>query len=461
MKLILFGFLVLFAASVCHGQEDAGSDEGEDDLDEGMSIDEIIASAQTVNQMDYLTDLTGETQLQDMDMLLLREQYEALLGESSRKKRKAVRSKRYRWTEKTIPYVINSRVFGGTSLTRIHSAMNEWQKYTCLRFTRRTSQRNYVYFDNGSGCYSYVGMTGGAQTIGLAPGCRYHGVIVHEVGHAVGFHHEQNRPDRDQYVYIRRENIPSNLYYNFKKYSYEAVDLHGVPYDYGSIMHYGGTAFSTNGRLTIQTKNSADQNKIGNRRGLSFRDIKLANLMYSCNEGCPSKTCPGEGFVGKDCKCYCPGNPIQECSGTSTGGKVVTTTRRPVGTTRSPCRNMNSRCELWAREGYCSSSAYMHMYCKPACNLCKTEPEEQCMDDNQNCPNWKMRGFCQGRYAAYMRNNCMMSCGFCRPRYAEKDGYASEQDGQGESKSAGLTASFWAIFSSLLMLVVTCLPLQL
>ena len=24
-------------------------------------------------------------------------------------------------------------------------------------------------------------------------------------------------------------------------------------------------------------------------------------------------SCPGEGFRGKDCKCYCRGNPIKEC----------------------------------------------------------------------------------------------------------------------------------------------------
>ena len=41
---------------------------------------------------------------------------------------------------------------------------------------------------------------------------------------------------------------------------------------------------------------------------------------------CPHKTCPGEGFVGKDCKCYCdgtsqPGNQnIIECGGDTGGG---------------------------------------------------------------------------------------------------------------------------------------------
>ena len=32
---------------------------------------------------------------------------------------------------------------------------------------------------------------------------------------------------------------------------------------------------------------------------------------------CPNVTCPGEGFQGKDCKCYCKGNPIQECANDS------------------------------------------------------------------------------------------------------------------------------------------------
>ena len=65
------------------------------------------------------------------------------------------------------------------------------------------------------------------------------GVVVHEVGHAVGFQHEQTRPDRDDYVEIIRQNIPPHLYYNFQKYSRTTVDDYTVPYDYKSIMHYG------------------------------------------------------------------------------------------------------------------------------------------------------------------------------------------------------------------------------
>ena len=30
--------------------------------------------------------------------------------------------------------------------------------------------------------------------------------------------------------------------------------------------------------------------------------------------GCVEKTCPPEGFQGKDCECWCKGNPIRLCS---------------------------------------------------------------------------------------------------------------------------------------------------
>ncbi|XP_012939851.1 high choriolytic enzyme 1 [Aplysia californica] len=231
----------------------------------------------------------------------------------------------HRWTNNRIPYELRSGHFSSRDRQVIQSALSDWSRYTCLSFTETTRYRNRLRFQNGGGCFSRVGMVGGAQVVGLASGCRYKGVVIHEVGHAIGLHHEQTRPDRDQHVRIIRQNIPPRVYYNFEKYSWTVIKNMGIPYDYSSIMHYGKKAFTMNGGLTIQTVNPKYQNVIGNRHNLSFRDIKSVNIMYNCKaatRGCTKRdsSCPGEGFVGKDCKCWCPGSPYQLCTGGGGGG---------------------------------------------------------------------------------------------------------------------------------------------
>ena len=42
--------------------------------------------------------------------------------------------------------------------------------------------------------------------------------------------------------------------YNFNKYPRSTIDSLNTPYDYGSVMHYGPTAFGINGRVTIAPK---------------------------------------------------------------------------------------------------------------------------------------------------------------------------------------------------------------
>ncbi|PVD37749.1 hypothetical protein C0Q70_00350 [Pomacea canaliculata] len=149
------------------------------------------------------------------------------------------------------------------------------------------------------------------------------GVVAHELGHVIGFFHQQSRPDRDEYIRIHYENIANHLKDSFTKLSWDRIADLGVPYDYLSIMHYGSRAFSYNGRITIETRDRSYQNLIGNRVGLSFRDIKSTNLLYNCRPiSCHLRDddCPGEGFVSKDCSCWCPSyssdrrNPYVVCT---------------------------------------------------------------------------------------------------------------------------------------------------
>ncbi|KAG5263490.1 hypothetical protein AALO_G00265410 [Alosa alosa] len=89
-----------------------------------------------------------------------------------------------------------------------------------------------------------------------------------------------NRSDRDQYVIINWENIDSQMVYNFQKQSTNNLN---TLYDYSSVMHYGSTAFSTNGRETI-TPIPNPNVQIGQRQGMSTTDILRIKKLYGCCE---------------------------------------------------------------------------------------------------------------------------------------------------------------------------------
>ena len=62
-------------------------------------------------------------------------------------------------------------------------------------------------FSFRSSCNSMVGAIGGEQILNMGPGCQYVGLVLHEFGHAIGYFHEHNRPDRDKTVNILWDNI--------------------------------------------------------------------------------------------------------------------------------------------------------------------------------------------------------------------------------------------------------------
>ena len=68
------------------------------------------------------------------------------------------------------------------------------------------------------------------QELYLANGCLTTRTIQHEILHALGFWHEQNRPDRDDFIDIKDENIMPGLEVNFAKRL--DIDSLGSPYDY-------------------------------------------------------------------------------------------------------------------------------------------------------------------------------------------------------------------------------------
>ncbi|CAH3142024.1 unnamed protein product, partial [Porites lobata] len=187
-----------------------------------------------------------------------------------------------KWTGAVVPYTIHSSLANEQwAVNAIKGGIAEWEQKTCLRFKQRSNERSYLEFFLGSGCWSWVGMNGGKQQVSLGRGCWYTGVAAHEIGHALGFYHEQSRPDRDQYVKIFWENISSGHAHNFNKYGTNFVTTFGTPYDYNSVMHYSRRAFSKNGQNTIVAL--SDPNiALGQRRGLSKIDAEEMSLRYGC-----------------------------------------------------------------------------------------------------------------------------------------------------------------------------------
>lgn len=167
----------------------------------------------------------------------------------------------------------------------IERALIEYHKNTCVKFIpRRASDDDYISIENSAtGCWSSVGRIGGKQVVNLqSPGCVSKiGTAIHELKHALGFLHEQNREERDSFVKINKNNIKKGYEVNFDKAKKGETTGFGVKYDYGSVMHYSPNAFSKNNNPTIESKqkNSA---VMGQRDGFSKSDIEKVNKMYNC-----------------------------------------------------------------------------------------------------------------------------------------------------------------------------------
>ena len=161
-------------------------------------------------------------------------------------------------------------------------AIDEYKWFTCIRFVEDPSAPNRIVFRrNGQwpGCWSHVGMQGGAQDLNLGTYCDYDSIVIHELGHALSRWHEHTRPDRDDSITIFIDNILFGARGNFDVQA--NTNTFNVPYDYYSIMHYEGWAFSKDGSsMTIATKDPDVQWDIGWSWELRLEDEELFNKMY-------------------------------------------------------------------------------------------------------------------------------------------------------------------------------------
>ncbi|XP_017047085.1 hatching enzyme 1.2 isoform X2 [Drosophila ficusphila] len=199
--------------------------------------------------------------------------------------RNGIRNTTSHWTGGNVPYVIEAS-FSPEELEVLNKAFEEYRHKTCVRFINRTDEKDYILITNNvTGCSSKAGRRGGHQLLNLqSKKCLSAiGIPIHELMHALGFYHEQSRPDRDEYIEVLFENIKPEMEYNFDKQDAKNVSGFGVPYDYDSVMHYAYNAFSKNGEPTLRARDkTVDTIRLGQNRGFSKGDLTKINTMYNC-----------------------------------------------------------------------------------------------------------------------------------------------------------------------------------
>jgi len=103
--------------------------------------------------------------------------------------------------------------------------------------------------------------------------------MQHEAMHALGFHHEHNRPDRDEYVEIHPL-VANDI--NYVKLPREIWVNTSSPYDFDSIMHYPSLNIIGSDEYTLTVPGSNYKTPITANRVYPFseEDIKQINYAY-------------------------------------------------------------------------------------------------------------------------------------------------------------------------------------
>lgn len=102
--------------------------------------------------------------------------------------------------------------------------------------------------------------------------------------HAVGFYHHHSRSDRDDYINIIWDNVKKDEKKQFQLLKKGDNKLL-TDWDFDSIMLYGSTIFSENGKVTMEPQPKYSNVKlvdVGDKPGLSTNDVIAINMLYNC-----------------------------------------------------------------------------------------------------------------------------------------------------------------------------------
>lgn len=256
-------------------RESGDDDEEAWDVDENLDLEKLAKTMDMIDRGDEFLD---------------KEQVAIIDGKNNPSGKRNAITRAYRMWPKSngrvrIPYTISFSwdPFGMTK-RKIKDAARLISRRTCIDWVPKSSRdKNWVAISNREkGCYSYVGRSprkDGSQPLNLGTGCGGRRQVQHEMGHAMGYFHEQNRPDRDNYIRILWNNIQKKYKDQFNKRA--TAQLFGQPFDWRSVMLYSSKAFNKHFWQSTMEKKS---NGRGFKGYTQYSDMDFEGLkkLYKC-----------------------------------------------------------------------------------------------------------------------------------------------------------------------------------
>jgi len=342
-----------------------------------------------------------------------------------------------RWTDGIVPYFINPDSirdwFTKEHLQLIDEAMRTIEKHTCVRFVPYTNQTNFVKIHAGSGCFtSGVGMEKGENLVSLSStACMVHRIIIHELLHRIGLHHEQSRYDRDQYITVHYDRLANNGTDEYSKFQLRIVNetessFYGIPYNYASVMHYDAWSLGdyTPGYFIMEPKNLHFLSVMGYAQTANETDFEKIRRIYDCKGSYPVVPPANIPCVDED-KWFDCNETYDYCDKTS---GVIHNCRKSCGycvwgnkpvSKQRPCKDWRPDCPHFADK--CTTESWLARKCPITCKLCKEgtmevvptpgkkPPAPGCEDGIAYCGDYKK----DCGKADWMNTVCRNTCGLC------------------------------------------------